>query len=269
MVAFFWNAWQLSHYLANFYTMQFTVLKSIPPFCFQSLILSLLSGNYMIFITMIMNGWSSIINYSNIHCVLCDVFCSGLAIQTWCYMSTDVWPYRAVSGMLHIETVWHCYSTTHTWCTVHGLEFWTMWHYTPQEDWCCCREWSKQCTEISDEWRLFLKVNVLDDPHFWVFICMFPYLAQIIGVVLCFEATRNECPLEWAFVWILWSYNHAVVGFSVVLERYDVNSSVLSSHLQVHGFPTSLLIIVEVFWYVTFILILRACLFYRQDNLGP
>jgi len=26
-------------------------------------------------------------------------------------MSTDVWPDCAVSGMLHMETLWHCYST--------------------------------------------------------------------------------------------------------------------------------------------------------------
>jgi len=32
----------------------------------------------------------------------------------------------------------HRLVSTHTWGTVHGLGFWTKWHYTPQEDWCCC-----------------------------------------------------------------------------------------------------------------------------------
>jgi hypothetical protein len=40
----------------------------------------------------------------------------------------------------------------------------------------------------------------------------------------------------------------------VVLERYELNSSVLSSYLQVHGPPTSFLSIVEVFLIRTFYL---------------
>jgi len=46
------------------------------------------------------------------------------------------------------------------------------------------------------------------------------------------------------------------MGFSVVLERYEVNSSVFSSYLQVCGFPTPLLIVAKLsrFFMCTFYL---------------
>ena len=99
----------------------------------------------------------------------------------------------------------HRLVSTHIWCTVHGSGF-EQSEITPHKKIGVAAGSSIKMNRNKLRWEtISLSKPVLDGPCFWVFLCIFPSLAQIIGVVLYFEATSNECPLEWAFVWILWS----------------------------------------------------------------